>query len=536
MDTSSVTPPAPCPLQRPLFKRLILTTAVATTLGLTGCATLGPDFSAEQTEASAQVSQAWLETNKGLRFDEAQAEQWWTAFNDARLNRLVETAYHQNLTLQSAGLRVLQARAALGIAVGAQFPQTQTAAGGVTRAWPSVNTQPTKNLPPAFRSGDASNNYNAGFNAAWEADFWGRFRRNIESSDASLMATVSSYDDILVTLIGDVASTYVAIRALQERLKVARDNIQAQRRSLRIANVRFENGATTELDVQQARALLYSTEASVPAFESQIQQARNALSILLGIPPGKLETLVGVGTIPTAPTSVAVGIPADLLRRRPDIRSAEQQAHAQSARIGVAEADLYPGFGLTGSLGATTAAFSRLLEADSIAASVGFGFNWNILNYGRIKNNVRIQDALYQQALIHYRNTVLQAAQEVENGLIGYTKSSEQAKFLNKAVKASSRSVQLSLIQYRDGATDYQRVINSQQDLLQRQDQYVVARGNLITSLVDTYRALGGGWQIRNGQDLIPAATRDQMSARSDWGTLLGPQAMNSGQRDKVAW
>ena len=534
MDTSAI--PSPRPQRRPLFKRLALVSAVAASLGLSGCTTLGPDFSAEQTEASAQVSDAWLETNKQLRFDETQAEQWWTAFNEPRLNRLIETAYHQNLTLQAAGLRILQARAALGIAVGAQFPQTQAAAGGVTRTWPSENINPTKNLPSALRNGDASNNYNAGFNASWEADFWGKFRRNIESSDASLMATVSSYDDVLVTLIGDIAATYVNIRTQQERLEVARDNIKAQRRSLHIANVRFENGATTELDVQQARALLYSTEASIPALENQIQQGKNALSVLLGMPPSKLETLVGVGKIPTAPASVAVGVPADLLRRRPDIRSAEQEAHAQSALIGVAEADLYPSFGLTGSLGASTAAFSRILEADSIAASAGFGFNWNILNYGRIKNNVRIQDALYQQALVNYRNTVLQAAQEVENGLVGYIKTGEQAKFLGKAVKASSRSVQLSLIQYRDGATDYQRVINSQQDLLQRQDQLVVARGNLIASLVDTYRALGGGWQIRDGQDVVPASTREQMGARTDWGTLLDPQSMDAEQRNKVAW
>jgi len=535
VDTSTVIPSL-CLQQRPLFKRLALVAAVAATLGLTGCTTLGPDFSAEQTEKSAQVSEAWLETNEGLQFDEAQAQQWWTSFNDPRLNRLIETAYHQNLTLQAAGLRILQARASLGIAVGSQFPQTQAAAGGATRAWPSTNIKPTKDLPSALRDGSASNNYNAGFNASWEADFWGKFRRNIESADASLMATVASYDDILVTLVGDVAATYVVIRTQQERLEVAHDNIKAQRRSLRIANVRFENGATTELDVQQARALLYSTEATVPEFENQIRQNKNALSILLGMPPSKLETMVGFGKIPVAPASVAVGVPADLLRRRPDIRSAELQAKSQSALIGVAEAFLYPSFGLNGTLGITTAAFSRIVEGDSVAASAGFGFTWDILNYGRIKNNVRIQDALYQEALVNYRNTVLQAAQEVEDGLVGYIKTGEQAKFLGKAVKASGRSVQLSLIQYRDGATDYQRVINSQQDLLQRQDQYVVARGNQIVSLVDTYRALGGGWQIRDGQDVVPAATREQMGERTDWGTLLGPQALDAEQRDKVAW
>ena len=521
---------------RPPVKRLALIVAIGATLGLGGCTMLGPDFSAADTEASAQINQTWLEDDAAIKFDQDMAQDWWKRFNDPRLDRLIEMAYHQNLTLQAAGLRVLQARAALGIAVGAQFPQTQAAAGGVTRSWPSTNINPTKNLPSALRDGSASNNYNAGFNAAWEADFWGKFRRSIESSDASLMATVASYDDVLVTLTGDVASTYVAIRTLQERLKVARDNIDAQRRSLRIANVRFDNGATTELDVQQARALLASTQATVPALEGQIRQAKNALSILLGMPPSRLDTLVGTGKIPTAPATVAVGIPADLIRRRPDIRAAELAAKSQSALIGVAETELYPSFGLSGSIGTTTAAFSRALETDSFAGAAGFGFNWNILNYGRIRNNVRIQDALFQETLTNYRNTVLQAAQEVEDGLVGYINTGKQAEFLSKAVTASRRSVELSLIQYRDGATDYQRVINSQQDLLQRQDQYVVSRGSMIGSLVDTYRALGGGWQMREGNPLVPAATREQMGERTNWGKLLGPQSMDAGQRIKVSW
>lgn len=513
-----------------------MVTAISLTLGLAGCTSLGPDFNAEQTEASAQVNQKWLEDDQKLAFGEVETKQWWTVFKDERLNKLIDLAYQQNLTLQAAGLRVLQARAALGIAVGAQFPQSQAAAGGVTRSWPSENVAPLKSLPSALRDGSATNNYNAGFNASWEADFWGKFRRGIESADASLMASIASYDNILVTLTGDIASTYMSIRTLQEQLEVAHENIKAQRRSLRIANVRFDNGATTELDVQQARALLASTESDVPALEGQIRQAKNALSILLGMPPSRLETLVGYGALPTPPASVVVGVPADLIRRRPDIRAAELAAKSQSALIGAAEADLYPSFGLSGSIGVTTAAFQRLLESDSVAGSVGFGFNWNILNYGRIKNNVRIQDALFQEALVNYRNTVLQAAQEVENGLVGYIKTGEQAEFLGKAVKASRRSVQLSLIQYRDGATDYQRVINSQQDLLQRETQHVTARGNMLASLVDAYRALGGGWQLRDGHEFVPEQTRKVMTERTDWGTLLGPQALDKDQRNKVAW
>lgn len=526
---ASINPPA---------KRLTLVLAVAASLAISGCTTLGPDFDAEQTAASAKVNQDWLETTDGLNTAATDSRDWWTAFGDERLDRLIDLAYRQNLGLQAAGLRVLQARALLGIAVGAQYPQTQLGSGSASRTWPSENISSIKNLPPALKSsaGDPLNSYDAGFNASWEADFWGKFRRGIESADASLLQSLASYDDVLVILIGDVASTYVAIRTQQERLEVARNNISAQRRSLRIANVRFENGATTELDVQQARALLATTQAGVPALERQIRQLKNALSVLLGMPPQQLEEQVGSGKIPQPPASIAIGAPAELLSRRPDVRAAELAARAQSAQIGAAEADLYPSFGITGSLGVSSAAFKRLLEQDSVTGFGSIGFNWPILNYGRIKNNVRIQDALFQEALVNYRNTVLNAGREVEDGLVGFIKTGIQADFLKKAVTASARSVELSLIQYRDGATDYQRVINSQQDLLSRQDQYVSARGSMVSSLVDTYRALGGGWQLREGQDVVPEATREVMAERTDWGTLLEPQSLDQQQRNKVSW
>ena len=522
----------------PPARRLTLAVAVAATLGLGGCTNLGPNFSSEETEASAQINQDWLERDAVIDLAATESKAWWKVFNDEPLNQLIDMAYAQNLGLQAAGLRVLQARAALGIAVGNQFPQTQVGVGSVSRAWPSTNVNPTKNLPSELRNSanDPVNNYDAGFNASWEADFWGKFRRGIESSDATLLASMASYDDVLVILIGDVASTYVQIRTLQERLKVATDNIKAQKRSLRIANVRFDNGATTELDVQQARALLATTQSTVPALERAIRQAENALSILLGQPPGDIAKVMGEGKIPKAPETVAIGIPGELLRRRPDVRAAELAAASQSALIGATEANLYPSFGISGSIGVTTSAFSRLAEKDSVNGIGSIGFNWAILNYGRIKNAVRIQDALYQEALTNYRNSVLNAAREVEDGLVGFINTGREAKFLRKAVRASSRSVQLSLIQYRDGATDYQRVINSQQDLLARQDQYVSARGAMIGSLVATYRALGGGWQLRDGNDYVPAETRRTMGERTDWGNLLEPASLEKEQRNKASW
>jgi NodT family efflux transporter outer membrane factor (OMF) lipoprotein len=522
----------------PPARRLTLAIAVAATLGLGGCTNLGPNFSSEETETSAQINKDWQERDERLDQTETESKEWWKVFNDASLNKLIDMAYAQNLELQVAGLRVLQARAVLGIAVGNQYPQNQIGAGSVSRAWPSTNVNPTKNLSSEQRNkaNNPTNTYDAGFNASWEADFWGKFRRGIESADATLLASMANYDDVLVILIGDVASTYVQIRTLQERLKVATDNIKAQRRSLRIANVRFDNGATTELDVQQARALLATTQSTVPALERGIRQNENALSILLGQPPGGIAELMGEGKIPEAPETVAIGIPGELLRRRPDVRVAELAAASQSALIGATEANLYPSFGISGSIGVTTSAFSRWVESDSVNGIGSIGFNWAILNYGRIKNSVRIQDALYQEALTNYRNSVLSAAREVEDGLVGFINTGREAEFLKKAVRASSRSVQLSLIQYRDGATDYQRVINSQQDLLARQDQYVSARGAMIGSLVVTYRALGGGWQLRDGNDFVPEATLRTMGERTDWGTLLEPASLDKEQRNKVSW
>ena len=522
----------------PPMRPLALVAAVTVALGMSGCTMLGPNFDQAATESSAQVNDDWVGQGGEIETTPAQYKDWWQAFNDPILNQLMDKAYQGNLDLQGAGIRILQARAILGFAVGAQYPQSQFGAGGYSRTWPSTNVNPTKNLPSELRNSanDPVNSYDASFNASWEADFWGKFKRGIESADADLLSSIASYDNLLVILTGEVAARYVQIRTFQDRIKVAKDNIGAQRRSLRIANVRFQNGATTELDVQQARALLANSEASVPSFERQLRQANNALTVLLGMRPGELDALLGEGPIPTPPTMVAVGVPADLVRRRPDIRVAELQARSQSARIGATEANLYPSFGVSGTIGLTTAAASRFFEGDSTFGIGSVGFTWNILNYGRIKNQVRVQDALFQEALVNYRNSVLNAAQEVEDGLVGFIKTQEQEGFLKKAVKASARSVQLSLIQYRDGATDYQRVINSQQDLFQQQDQLSVARGNVAGNLVSVYRALGGGWELREGNPFVPEATQQTMRDRTDWGKLLEPTALDEDKRDKVAW
>jgi NodT family efflux transporter outer membrane factor (OMF) lipoprotein len=493
---------------------------------VTGCTKVGPDF----VKPDAPVAESWSTAGeRQLLTEDVDHADWWTSFNDPVLDKLIDTAYKQNLDLRISGLRILEARARLGVAAGSLYPQQQQARAG------AIYTQRSE-ASANSAAGDLSYwTYDVGFDLAWELDFWGKFRRNLESADAALLSSVADYDALLVSLTAGVANAYVLIRTFEERLAIARDNVQIQERSLRIADVRFRNGATTELDVQQAKTLLLNTQASIPALERGRTEAENALSILLGIPPGQLRGMMGgEGVIPTPPAEVAVGIPANLLRRRPDVRAAELQAAAQSALIGVAKADLYPSLTLFGQVGLVSSdgtnttrsgsvGLGELFTGSSLAVTTGPAIQWNIFNYGQIKNNVRGQDARYEQLLANYQNQVLRAAREVEDASTGFLRSQEQAVFLTESVVAAKRSVDLAVIQYRDGAVDFTRVLNSQQALVGQQDQLTATRGDIALSLVDMYRALGGGWQIRQGQDFVPEDVKQQMAERTDWGKLLTP-------------
>ena len=486
---------------------------------VSGCTTLGPDFS----KPTVAEPDGWLELqDKAISSAPLEHSQWWKVFDDPVLDRLVETAYAQNLPLQIAGLRILEARARLGIASGNLYPQVQQANGSATAVQLSKNSP---NFNPLVE--DNFMDYQAGFDAAWELDFWGRFRRGVEAADANLAGSVADYDNALVSLTAEVARIYVTIRTLEERLAIALNNIQLQQESLRIATVRFKNGATTELDVQQALTNLSETQATVPAIKRSLRQGRNALSFLLGMLPSDLADMLGPpGAIPVAPENVTVGVPAELLRRRPDVRSAELQASAQSALIGVAESDLYPSFTLTGSIGYETSdtggsSAGDLFDSDSFRFFAGPGFSWNIFNYGRLKNNVRIQDARYQQTIVNYQNAVLNAYKEVEDAMIDFVESQQETTFRSQAAEAASRSTEIARIQYREGAVDFQRVIDSERSLVVQQDRWADTRGQIALSLISMYKALGGGWEVRTGHDFVSEQNLDAMQQRTDWGDLL---------------
>jgi NodT family efflux transporter outer membrane factor (OMF) lipoprotein len=477
-----------------------------------GCM-VGPNFARPLPPTAA----TWIEADDAhVRTPPAEAIRWWEVFDDAALSRLVEMAYAQNLTLRAAGLRVLEAQARRGITIGNLFPQEQALSGAYTRARLSANT-----ATPVLGGRDV-NRWQAGFDASWELDFWGKFRRAVEAADADLLAAVADYDDVLVSLVAEVASTYTQIRVLDERLAVARDNVRVQEDSLRIAVVRFDAGSTSELDVQQATTLLRDTEATIPQLEFQRRQNADSLCVLLGIPPRDLTALLdGAGGVPQAPASVAVGIPAEVLERRPDVRSAEEAAAAQSARIGVAVAEWLPAVQLTGSVGLSAESVAKLFEGRAFAAAAGPAFTWPVLNYGRIRNNVRLQDATFQELVVTYANTVLRAQQEVEDALIGYLRGTEQVARLAEAVAAANRAVEISLVQYREGATDFTSVLTTQQSKLREADLLASNRGAVTLNVIALYKALGGGWQIRSGNDFIPADTQEEMRARGYWGPAL---------------
>ncbi len=337
-----------------------------------------------------------------------------------------------------------------------------------------------------------------------------------------------SYDAALVTLTGDIAVLYTAIRTFEKRLAYARDNVALQQEALELAEARFQLGATSELDVQQSRSLLFNTQALIPALEIGLGTIRNALSLLLGMPPTDLQTLLGgsgAGAIPNAPIDVVIGIPADLVRRRPDVRAAEMAAATQSAAIGISQAELYPHFALAGSIGLAGETFSDQFESGSGTGFFTPFFSWNVLNFGRLKNNVRVQDARFEQLVVAYQNSVLNAAREVEDGLLGFLRSQEQVGYLENAVIAAQRAAELALIQYGQGAVDYTRVLNTQTTLLLLQDALTLSQGQVVASLVGVYKALGGGWQIREADDYVVHDIKQRMRERTDWGDLLDTPA-----------
>jgi multidrug efflux system outer membrane protein len=451
---------------------------------LAGCA-VGPDYTPPETP----MPDAWqLELSRGLESGEASISTWWTVFGDDVLDGLIERARSGNLDLRAAVGRVDEARAIRGIARGEWFP-----AADIGGEYQRQRESESVSGPSGFKTDDF---YEAGVDASWELDFFGRIRRSVESSDASLEATIDDYRDALVILFSDVAGAYVGLRTAQSRLIFARENVQAQRETLELTQKRNRAGLSPELDVRQAELNLAQTESAVPVFQQQIAEAIHRLSVLVGAHPSTLRSeLATGGAIPTPPPQVALGLPVDLLRQRPDIRAAERTIASNNARIGVATADLYPRFTLLG-----TFAFSAL-DATSMftgdASTFGFGptMQWSIFNGGRVLSNIRAEEVRTQLALVAYENTVLGALEEASNAIVGFERQSARRDALGRAVIAASESVVLAKRLYKAGLTDFLNVLNMEESLFISQDTSARSQGTVAADLIGIYKALGGGWQ-----------------------------------------
>ncbi|MCB2186146.1 MAG: efflux transporter outer membrane subunit [Deltaproteobacteria bacterium] len=448
----------------------------------TGCL-VGPDYQAPEVNAPP----AWKQMeDPALVTGQAELTTWWTVFHDDTLTSLIEQAARENLDLKTAVARVREARARLGVARGYLYPSLD-AAGSVEENRNSENY--------GSPAGARFTAYQAGLDASWEIDLFGRVRRSVEAAQDDLQTSVEDRRDAQVSLFAEVANTYLSLRTAQARLASAFGNIKSQMGALQLTRDRFKAGLATDLDVAQAERILASTEAEVPPLRITVTQSINALAVLLGTVPSRIfDQLVIPQDIPAPPTRVMVGVPTDLLRQRPDIRSAERQLAAQTARIGIATADLYPTFSLLGNFGFSTTNSANWFDWSSRAYGIGPSFSWNIFSAGRIRAQIKVQDALTEQALYYYEKTILTAISEVESALAGFTGQKEREKALGVSVEAAKRSVELSMQLYRDGLTDFQTVLDSQRDLFNFEDQLAQARGAASSNLVSLYKALGGGW------------------------------------------
>jgi multidrug efflux system outer membrane protein len=458
---------------------------VVASLVLAPACKVGPDYTPPQTE----LPDAWHEAaTDGLAEGEASVQTWWEVFDDPVLTDLIQRAEEANLDLHVAFYGIQAARALRGIAHGQRIPSV-TGVGAADRADFSENAR-------APGTGEASNEVGLGAEVFWEVDVFGRIARQVEARTAALEASLEDYRDILVSVFAEVALAYIDLRTVQLRIDYTEKNIETQAQTLELTQDRFNAGLVSALDVAQAETNLGATRAELPVLQRTVIIDYNRLSVLLGQTPGELQTELGgaEGKIPVPNDEVTVGLPADLMRQRPDIRRAERDVAQATARIGVATADLYPRFSLSGLLSLQATSLSGLASGDSVTWGLGGGFRWNLFAGGRVRNRIRFQEALAAQSLVAYEQTVLFAVEEVEDALVTYKTEQQRRDRLIESVTANERSLDLVMTQYKAGIANFQNVLDTQRSLVNRQNELAASEGLVVQSLVTLYRALGGGW------------------------------------------
>ncbi|MEE4277768.1 MAG: efflux transporter outer membrane subunit [Halieaceae bacterium] len=511
-------------MSRTLLRRLKPVSLLSAGVLLSACTTLGPEYleptpewlAAWQPGLYGQYDAAGSSAAAAARDANAAGplSDWWRRFEDPQLEALVSEALRASPTLQLAGLRIVEAGARLRGAEALRLPQQQTLQS--TAAY--LRQRRSDGLLPA--SDNSFGSYDATLAAGWELDFWGRFRRGIEAADAAWLASVAAQRDAQVLLIARTAELYFAWCSTQLRIAIARENADIQKRSFEITTRLFERGQESELDLQQARTQYLATLATIPDLERQLTQQRNALALLLGRPPGPLAELGrAASALPVFDPVSIRELPAQLLLRRPDVRAAAWQAAAQSAQIGIASAELYPAISLFGSFG--WAGDSLGITRDGTTFAAGPALRWNIFDYGRIRANIRVQDARLQQALLAFDVSVLDAAREIDDAAVAVVKTAEASAVLAQSRAAAQRSLELANRRYQEGYADFQRVLDAQRALFTQAERELQAQSAHIFAVIALYKALGGGWQSMPLEAMIPAEVRQQMRERTNWGELL---------------
>lgn len=483
---------------------------------LCGCVTLGPDYE----EPQAAWLQDWQSDLYGqVVQDPAHQAQvdlrfWWKAFNDPVLDELIETARRENPSLRIAGLRILESRAVLGIAGANLAPQVQQLSGAASYVDQQRNGGQATDRDQHFAA------YSVGFDLAWELDFWGRFRRGIESAEAGFFGSITNQQDVQVLLGAQVASLYYGYRTTLLRIDIARKNAQIQKRSLDITERLYESGQESELDLQQATSQYLGTLALIPELEADQVRLRNALAVLLGRMPGDVPELASQERpLPVVGKAVITDFPASLVLRRRDVRTAAWRVAAQSAQIGIAKADYFPAITLLGSIGWTT----NTLDGSPTIRSIGIGpaLTWPVFDYGRIRNNVRLQDVRLQEAIEGFRNTTLLAAQEMDDAAIAVVKTGEEQAPLSGAARAAERSLDLANTQYQEGYAGFDRVLDAQRVMFSQVERELLNQSAHVGAVITLYKAVGGGWTDMPIDAVVSAPVRAQMQERTNWGDLL---------------
>lgn len=489
---------------------LVLALACGTALSLSGCK-VGPDYKGppemtSPTDFAAVPAGAVPDVKSVPAPGDVELAAWWKQLGDSQLDSLIEKALLGNLDLQLAQSRVKEARAARGIVVADWFPAVG-AGGTYSRSRSSDNIGFIGPNPSG-----GTDLYTAGFDASWEIDFWGKTARGVEAADAIIGQTIENRRDVMISLLAEVASNYVSLRGQQERLSVTENAVKAQQDSLRLTESRFRAGLVGELDVSQAKAQLENRTAQLFPIKTEIERAINRLGVLLGKPPRTFaEELSPRAKLPNAPAVVNVGLPSELLKRRPDIRAAERSLASQTARIGVATADLYPSFSITAAFGLQSNQFGSFWNMSSRYWNVVPGVSWPILDWGKIRSNIQVADARAEQALIIYEQTVLGSFEDVESSLLQLVSEQQRYGALTRSVEASARAVQLAEDLYQTGNVDFRTVLDNQLILFTAQDQAVISQTLTLTSMISLYKSLGGGWEYME-QDpwtpkLVPSST-----------------------------